>query len=125
MKTIIAGSRDVDISTSQITEELGNAQIVPTLIISGRARGVDRKGEDWAKENNVPILKMPADWQKYKKAAGPIRNTQMAEKGDALLCFWDGKSTGTKDMIECAKKKNLKIHIVYTEKDIDANFSNE
>jgi hypothetical protein len=54
----------------------------------------------------------PADWNKFGKSAGHVRNQAMADYADILLAFWDGKSTGTKSMI---KKMNaqLKPAIVY------------
>ena len=44
------------------------------------------------------------DWDKYGKSAGYIRNTEMAEAGDILVAFWDGKSKGTEHMINIMKK---------------------
>lgn len=56
-----------------------------------------------------------ADWDKHGKAAGPIRNQEMLDNGkaDALVAFWDGKSPGTKDMIRRAKRKGIKVKVVY------------
>ena len=44
--------------------------------------------------------------------AGPIRNEEMAEVSDALIAFWDGKSRGTKSMIEIARRKGLQVAVV-------------
>ena len=57
------------------------------------------------------VAYFPADWDKYGKAAGFIRNEQMAQNADALVVFWDGKSRGTKNMIELAAKYKLKVRI--------------
>ena len=46
-----------------------------------------------------------------KPTAGPIRNAQMANYADALIAFWDGSSTGTRDMIRKAEEKGLKVHV--------------
>lgn len=70
--------------------------------------GADLLGKKWAILNGVPIKNFPADWDKYGKAAGPIRNAQMAEYADYLIAFWDGKSRGTKNMIETMI--NLGLH---------------
>lgn len=51
----------------------------------------------------------PADWDTHKRAAGMIRNSEMAKYADALILFWDGKSPGSKNMLECAKKEKLMI----------------
>ncbi|MFD1444284.1 hypothetical protein [Thermoactinomyces vulgaris] len=56
------------------------------------------------------IARYPAEWKKYGKKAGPLRNAKMAENADALVAFWDGKSRGTKDMIETAKRRGLRIY---------------
>lgn len=110
MKTIIAGSRegftyqDVFLACEQSNYEI-------TEVVSGTARGVDQLGEEWARLNQVPVKKFPADWNKNGKAAGPIRNRQMAEYVEALIALWDGKSRGTKNMIDEATKKGLKVYV--------------
>jgi len=59
----------------------------------------------------------PADWKKYRNAAGPIRNAQMAEVADAVLCVWDGKSSGTKDMMNQARKRGLPLYVFKVDPD--------
>ena len=81
-------------------------------IISGGATGADALGEQFAKENNLELIVVPANWEKYGRAAGPRRNAEMAEMADALIAFWDGKSRGTKNMIETAEKKGLLVRVV-------------
>jgi uncharacterized phage-like protein YoqJ len=85
---------------------------LPTIteVVSGTANGVDKAGEAWAAsqlrqeypvQNFAPtITRFPADWDKYGKAAGHIRNKQMAEYADALLLIWDGDSRGSRNMKE-------------------------
>lgn len=74
------------------------------VIVSGGCSGADMIGEKYAEENSFQVERYPADWDKYGRSAGPIRNRQMAEICDYVICFWDGKSRGTKSMIEYAKK---------------------
>jgi hypothetical protein len=108
MKIIIAGSRtynDYELLKRVCDETLS----LITEIVSGTANGADKLGERYAKEKGYPIKQFPADWNKYGKSAGYIRNKQMAEYADALIAFWDGKSKGTKHMIDLAKLNNLKI----------------
>lgn len=81
------------------------------IIVSGGASGADALGERYANEKGFKIEKYPADWEKYGKGAGPKRNEQMANVGDYVICFWDGKSKGTKSMIYYAKKYNKPIRI--------------
>lgn len=72
------------------------------IFVSGGCRGADALGERYAKEQGYPIERYPADWETFGKAAGPIRNKKMAEIADYIICFWDGKTQGTKSMIEYA-----------------------
>ncbi len=81
------------------------------IIVSGGARGADALGEQYAKENDFEIERYLADWDTYGKGAGPRRNRKMAEVSDYVICFWDGKSRGTKSMIECAKKFNKPLKV--------------
>jgi lactate dehydrogenase-like 2-hydroxyacid dehydrogenase len=110
MKTIIAGSRD-GITYDDVVKAMEKCPWQPTEIVSGKARGVDTIGEQWAKENNIPVVEFPANWKKYGKRAGYLRNEQMAEYADALVAVWDGSSKGTAHMIRIAEEKKLKIHI--------------
>lgn len=118
MKVIIAGSRSFEGKLHQlgladdpitravlIFEESTEKKV--TEIVSGTARGIDRAGESWALRNNVPITRFPADWRGLGKRAGIVRNKRMAEYADALIAIWDGRSRGTKNMINEAKKQGL------------------
>jgi hypothetical protein len=73
-------------------------------IVSGGAKGADYYGELFAEKQNVPVKLFKANWDKYDKAAGIIRNKEMAHYADVLIAFWDGISNGTKDMINQMKK---------------------
>jgi len=84
-------------------------------IISGGARGADALGEQFAKKYGLKLTVFPADWNKYDKKAGPIRNIQMAEyaqENGILIAFWDGVSRGTKHMIDTARKYGLEVFII-------------
>ena len=114
-RVVIAGCRDyenyeqakefIDICLSNVRKEN------EIIIVSGGARGADAIGERYAKENGFAVEKYPADWEKYGKSAGPIRNKQMAEISDYVICFWNEKSKGTKSMIDYAKKLNKPVKI--------------
>jgi hypothetical protein len=120
-KVIVAGGRDFDnydLLVEKLDALLKNKEEVE--IVSGNARGADYLGEKYAKEKGYQIKDFPADWEKYKKAAGPIRNKEMSEYADATVCFWDGESRGTKHMIDTSKKKGLPTRVVnYTLKKKD------
>ncbi len=110
MKVIIAGSR-------KYTDPLGLLAAIElsgftiTEVISGGARGVDRLGEYYAEENNIPLKIFRADWDGLGKGAGHIRNGEMANYGEGLIAVWDGKSKGTKSMISKAERKGLYVYI--------------
>lgn len=105
MKLVIAGSRDIDESIVLITIELhGLDPKSVTEVVSGTARGGDKGGELWAAKYGVPIRRFKADWDRYKKAAGPIRNEEMARYGDKALIIWDGKSRGSMNMKQQMEK---------------------
>jgi type III secretion system FlhB-like substrate exporter len=110
MKTIIAGSR-AGPKYSDLIEAIKSCGWSPSVIVSGTAKGADQLGESWAENNGVPIERYPADWNKFGRAAGPIRNKQMAQNAEALIALWDGKSSGTKNMIELAKTYGLKVYV--------------
>jgi len=113
MKVIIAGSRNFYNYKKlyEICDHLLQNQS-KIEIVSGTARGADKLGEQYAKEKGYPIKQFPADWKRFGRAAGPKRNEQMAEYAGMLVAFWDGKSRGTKNMIQIAEKENLKVIII-------------
>ena len=114
MKVIIAGDRnftDYDFVKEKLDYYLSD-KTKSFIIISGNARGVDSLGERYARENNLPLEVYPADWDKYGKSAGMIRNRQMADVADGLIAFPSFSSIGTKGMINEAKKRGLSIRIV-------------
>lgn len=81
------------------------------IVVCGKARGADTLGERYAKERGYAVHYFPADWDRYGKAAGYIRNEEMAKNADALVAFWDGKSRGTKSMIELAHQYKLRVRV--------------
>ena len=82
-------------------------------IISGGARGADKLAADYAENRDIEYIEFPAEWDKYGKSAGFIRNQQIVDACDIVLAFWDGKSRGTADTIEKAKKAKKPTFIVY------------
>ena len=120
-KVIVAGSRGF--SNYKLLKETCNSTLREkkkthnVIIVSGHAKGADLAGEQYANEEKLDLEIFPADWKKYGKSAGFRRNEQMAEFADALIAFWDGKSHGTKHMIDIATEKGMNVRIVkYLEK---------
>lgn len=120
MRTIIAGSRQItDPCIVEDAIRLSGFDI--SEVVSGRCRvnveghpeikTVDEIGEDWAALNDLPIKLFPAQWRTHGKAAGPIRNREMALYADALVAVWDGRSRGTKSMIDLAYQHGLKVYV--------------
>lgn len=138
MKLIIAGSRDFNfyanektnaISTYYIDTFLDILGIRPTEVVCGcggteaegldkaiedgyivSSGGIDRLGEYWADAQRLPIKRIPAEWKKLGRSAGPIRNAKMAEYGDALLLIWDGESRGSANMKLQMQKLNKPVY---------------
>ena len=110
MKVIIAGGRDYH-NYETLLEAITEAQFDITTVVSGGAKGVDALGERYASEMNKELNVFNADWETHGRAAGPIRNRKMAENAEALIAIWDGQSRGTKNMIETATKKGLRVHV--------------
>lgn len=93
-----------------LAEKIANGYRI--VIIEGGATGADDLANLYAVERGYEVVTVLADWDTHGKAAGPIRNRQMAEQGDALVAFWDGVSRGTADMIRQAKERGLLVRVV-------------
>lgn len=119
-RIIIAGGRDFndyELLSLAVNQVIDYIKPVKVEIISGACRGTDKLGERYAAINGYEVRRFYPDWNKYGKAAGPIRNKQMAEyaaeySNGYLVAFWDGSSKGTKNMIENARFHRLKIQVV-------------
>ena len=83
-------------------------------IVCGLAQGPDWQGKLWAEANNIYVKEFPADWTKYGKRAGFLRNEEMAQYSDVLIAFWDGTSKGTNHMINTALDCELDVHVYQT-----------
>lgn len=112
MKTIIAGSRTHFPSLDEIQEAVDASGFDVTEVVSGCAFGVDQAGERWADSKRIPVKRHHADWNKYGRRAGPIRNLIMADNAEALIAFHKNASRGTQNMIEIAQKTGLKVFVV-------------
>jgi len=110
MRTIIAGSRSVTNHTV-LQSALAYVRWPITTFVSGTASGADRLGEQYAKENGIPLKQFPADWKKYGKRAGYLRNCEMAKNADACIVLWDGRSKGAKMMMGIAVERGLALFV--------------
>ncbi len=109
-RVIIAGGRDIT-NYDLVVDAVEESGFQIDVVVSGGATGVDTLGEQYADESGIPLTVFRADWHTHGRAAGPIRNRKMAENADALIAIWDGKSRGTKNMIETATKLGLLVYV--------------
>lgn len=116
LSVIIAGSRsfnDYELLKTKCSEILQDIQKENSItVISGTANGADRLGERYAEEHDFQVKRYPADWKRFSLSAGIIRNALMAKHANMLIAFWDGKSRGTRNMIETARKAGLSVHVI-------------
>ena len=110
MKVIIAGSRSV-MDPGQVAVAIHDSRFIVSEVVSGTARGVDRMGEAYAERRGIPVRRFPADWDRFGRAAGMIRNAEMAKYADALVAVWDGRSKGTDNMITTMRSLGKQVHI--------------
>lgn len=101
MKLIIAGSRDIRVSSDELFEIIEKLGILYDIkeIVSGCATGIDTNAIAFAQQYGIKLKKFPANWERYGKLAGPRRNLEMANYASALLLIWDGKSKGSRNML--------------------------
>lgn len=87
----------------------GNYMPENVTIIAGKARGADTMAAEWAVVNWTGLEEYPADWNKYGKAAGYIRNKQMLDEGkpDVVIAFPGG--AGTKMMCKIAREAGVEV----------------
>ena len=121
MKLIIAGCRNVSWdyfftlrkeSIQYIVDCATKSGDWGIIIVSGEATGIDTLGKSFAYENGFHVESFPANWNKYGKRAGFIRNKQMGDYATHLIAFWDGKSRGTKNMIDYMKSLNKPVKVI-------------
>lgn len=131
MKVVIAGTRYKDKKNKiafdnfkLVVEAVQRSGFEVTEVVCGMAIGVDKLGEQWAIANSIPVKEMPANWNAHGKAAGPIRNRQMAEYADAAVIVWDGESNGSRNMINEMIRKKKPYFVALTEsKDVPVDES--
>lgn len=113
VRVIVAGTRDFkDYGLMCRKLDVILSRLENVEIVSGGARGADLLGERYAAERSLPIRRMPALWDAFRFKAGAVRNRRMAWYATHLVAFWDGKSTGTKSMIEMAADSRLQARTV-------------
>jgi hypothetical protein len=79
-----------------------------TEVIEGGATGADVRAQEWAHRREVHCTTVPAQWEKYGRGAGHIRNSEMARLGPDVVLACPG-GPGTAGMIKIAKAQGLKV----------------
>lgn len=112
MKLVIYGSRSRRPGPPRISQcVFARWGVLPSLVISGTAKGADQAGEEWARLMGIPCLRMPADWDIHGRRAGFVRNQAMAHITQAGLGFWDGESRGTAHMTRELARLGRSYHV--------------
>lgn len=110
MRVLVCGGRDfIDYGLVYRTLDKIKDQEIVSCVIHGGARGADSLGKRWADETETPSREFPADWNRYGKSAGYVRNKQMLDEGrpNLVVAFPGGK--GTYMMIKLAKEAGLEV----------------
>lgn len=109
MKIIIAGSRQIS-DYAALKAVIEDAGWSIDEVVSGGCHGVDLMGEQWARENGIAVKSFMADWARYGRQAGELRNRKMAEYADGLILLWDGKSPGASSMLRESRAAGIRVH---------------
>jgi hypothetical protein len=122
---IIAGGRKLN-TYDYVRDAANESGFKIEEVVSGTADGIDVCGELFALNNKLKLKRFPAQWddltvkncvvkvnnfgKQYNALAGHNRNKEMAEYATHLILIWDGKSTGSANMLKQAKEKGLTIY---------------
>lgn len=109
MKVAVIGSRGVNVTN--LGEYLPEST---TEIISGGAKGVDTCARNYALSQGIKITEYLPEYEKYGRAAPLKRNITIIKNADLVLAFWDGKSKGTKYVIDNCEKLGVEVRVIYT-----------
>lgn len=107
MRVAVIGSRNLRI------DDLG--KYLPentTEIVSGGARGIDSDARKYAEENSIPLTEFLPEYKRFGKGAPLKRNLQIIEYADMVLAFWDGKSHGTKFVIDHCHELDVPVQVI-------------
>jgi len=118
MRVAIIGSRnwssnDTGVIRQRVLElKAKYSEVAPLTILSGGAKGVDTIAVHMAEMLDVPFKVYKADWDKFGKSAGFVRNAKLVQEAQKVIAYWDGKSKGTKHTIDLALRehKDLEVH---------------
>ena len=114
MRVLVCGDRNWEDAQTIRRDLLGFP--TGTVIIQGGCRGADRLARRVAEELGLQVEEYPADWRRYGRGAGPVRNQRMLKEGgpDLVLAFHPDltESKGTKDMVGRARKAGIEVRVL-------------
>jgi predicted Rossmann fold nucleotide-binding protein DprA/Smf involved in DNA uptake len=113
MKVLICGSRGIS-EPAVVAQAVEQSGMKPTHIVSGGARGVDALARSYARSRGIEFTEYVADWDRYGKRAGFMRNCVMVGAADAVIAVWDGESPGTKHSIDYATAQGKQVFVFKT-----------
>lgn len=102
MRIAIVGSREF--RSLELVDAFVATLAPGDIVVTGGARGVDRRAERAAKARGLKVEIFLPDWDGYGKQAGLRRNALMVSVADHVVAFWDGRSRGTKFSMDLASK---------------------
>lgn len=107
MRIAIIGSRTLKIDDvdKYITDGV-------TEIVSGGAKGIDFCAREYAIKRGIKLVEFLPEYEKFKKGAPLKRNLQIIDYADKIIAFWDGKSRGTKYVIDNCREQNKEIQVI-------------
>lgn len=117
LRILVCGGRhfaDYDLLEETINGVIAESGWEDIEIVSGHCAGADRLGELYAEKHNAQAKIFPAEWEKYGKRAGPMRNKQMVDyisgfENKIVIAFVSAKTKGTRNTIALAKKANIRV----------------
>lgn len=123
MRVLVCGDRKwKDWKYIEATLDIINIEKGIYVLIEGEAKGADSFARNWANSRGVKCEAYPAEWARYRHAAGPIRNKQMLTEGkpELVIAFHEDieNSKGTKNMVELAKAANVPVMVFEGYKDV-------
>ena len=118
MKVAVIGSRGLQVD--RLEDYLPEGV---TEIVSGGARGVDTCARNYALSHGLTLTEFLPEYNRFGKGAPLLRNIAIIENADLILAFWDGRSKGTKFVVDNCKKRNIPVvvHRLTTEPEAKNN----
>lgn len=115
MRVVFTGSRHIEPAIHGPMVVTMIQKVFPELgitVVHGGGRGLDQMVDAWARSVGLPVEVFAADWDRYGRRAGPLRNSAMAEsKPQFCIAFPCPHSVGTWDCIRKCALAPCPIHI--------------